>query len=90
MSEMKVFLSGLDKVADTLLKQMVIKTMNLLMLFVIRATLTNDGDIRILWIDLLHNVIIINVECIAFRTLSESNDIVGASGISGSLAGFFG
>jgi len=90
MSEIEIFLSGLDKVADTLLEQVIIEAVNLLMLRIVRATLSNYGDIRIIWIDLLHNVIVIDIECIALATLSESNDVVGTSGISGSLSGFFG
>ena len=62
MSEMKIFLSGLHKVAYTLLEKVIIKAVYFLMLFVIRSALSNDADIH----------------------------IVGASGISGSLAGFFG
>jgi hypothetical protein len=38
---------------------------------------------------MLHDVILVNVEGVALATLSESYDVVGASGISGSLAGFF-
>tara|TARA_B100000886_G_scaffold58788_1_gene36248 strand:+ start:219 stop:491 length:273 start_codon:yes stop_codon:yes gene_type:complete len=90
MSEMKIFLSGLDKVAYTLLEKVIVKAVYFLMLFVIRAALSNDADIRILWIDMLHDVILVNVEGVALATLSKSDDVVGASGISGSLAGFFG
>jgi hypothetical protein len=90
MSGLKVFLSGLDKVAHTLLKQVVVKALYFLMLFVIRAALSNDADIRIFWVNVLHDVILVNVEGVALATLSESYDVVGASGISGSLAGFFG
>ena len=90
MSGLKVFLSGLDKVAHTLLKQVIVKAVNLLMFFVIRATFANDSDVLILWIYVLHDVILVNVEGVALATLFENNDVVGASGISGSLAGFFG
>ena len=90
MSGLKVFLSGLHEVADALLKQVIVKAVNLLMLFVIRAALSNDANIRILWIDLLHDVILVDIEGIALATLSESYDVMGTSGVCGSLSGFFG
>jgi len=90
MSGKKVFLSGLDKVADTLLKQVVVKTVDLLMLCIVRATLTNDGNVLIFFIDFLKDVIVEDIEGIAFASLSDSYDVVSASGIGGSLSGFFG
>ena len=90
MSGLKVFLSGLDKVANALLKKVIVKAVYFLMLRIVWATLTNDANIRILWIDLLHDVILVDIEGIALATLSESYDVVGASGVCGSLSGFFG
>jgi len=90
MSEIDFFLSGLHEVAYTLLKQVIVKAVYFLMFFVIRAALSNNADIRIFWVDVLHDVILVNVEGVALATLSESDDVVGASGISGSLTGFFG
>ena len=90
MSEIEIFLSGLHEVAYTLLKQVIVKAVNLLMFFVIRATFANDSDVLILWIYVLHDVILVDIEGVALATLFENNDVVGASGISGSLAGFFG
>jgi len=90
MSEIDFFLSGLHEVAYTLLKQVIVKAVYFLMFFVIRAALSNNADIRIFWVDVLHDVILVNVEGVALATLSKSDDVVGASGISGSLTGFFG
>tara|TARA_B100000575_G_C22784111_1_gene464464 strand:+ start:63 stop:335 length:273 start_codon:yes stop_codon:yes gene_type:complete len=90
MSGLKVFLSGLDKVAYTLLKQVIVKAMYFLMLRIVWATFANDSDVLIFWIDMLHNVILVDIERAALAGLLENNHVVGASGISGSLAGFFG
>ena len=90
MSGIDLFLSGLHKIANALLEEVIVKAMNFLMLCIVGATLSNDWNVLIFWVDLLEYIIVILVEGAAFWAFFDDYYVVSASGVRGLLTGFFG
>jgi hypothetical protein len=53
------------------------------MLLHIRPTLANDSDVWVITANSLHDVIVVDCEGAAFAGLSDSDDVVDASGVMG-------